>query len=293
VNRPGLIVRPRKGYVAPSSTPVTTDARPVLDTAMSAGVNVSGLQLRAFAAPTTAGDKGMNTVVTIEVTYPAPPDGTSRIEDDLQLSVVALDPDAKIKASSERALHFTTTVLEGATTATFLVNDAILLPSQPLTLRVGVASQALGRAGTIQFPIEVPKPSDSKLQLGGVSIGYADFGRQAALRGEVIKPLVPFQPTTTRTFAATDTLRVFDRLFWGSKDADADVTLTITGATGLTPQVVHVTGTPAAGNASHREGTLTALVPLKDLAAGAYTLRIEGKLANGQTARRDVPFEVK
>jgi hypothetical protein len=207
--------------------------------------------------------------------------------------VVALDPDGKVRASSGRALQFRSTVPPGAATITVLINDVIVLPSQPLTLRVGAASQALGTAGTVQVTIDVPKPSDAKLQLGGLTVGYADFGRQPALRGDVIKDIVPFQPTTTRTFKTTDTLRVFDRVFWGSKDAEAEVTLTITGASTIAPQVLHVTGTPAAGNASHREGTLTALVPLKDLAAGSYTLHIEAKLANGQTARRDVPFEVK
>jgi hypothetical protein len=190
-------------------------------------------------------------------------------------------------------VHFNSSVVEGATTVSILINETITLPAQPLTLRVGVASQSLGRAGTIQLPIEVPKSSDAKLQLGGVVIGFADFGRESALQRELINSLVPFQPTTTRTFKAADTLRVFDRLFWGSKDATVDVTLTITGPSTIAPQVLHVTGAPAATNASHREGTLTALVPMKGFVPGAYVMHVEARLANGQTSRRDVPFEVK
>jgi VWFA-related protein len=292
VTRPGLIVRPRAGYVAAASGPATTDAKPALDKAMSAGVNVAGLSLRAFAAPVVPTDKGMTTVVTIELTYPAPVGGASRIDDTLQTNVLALDADGKVKTSSGRALQFASTVPEGAATVTVLINDTITLPSQPLTLRIGTASQALGTAGTVQFSIDVPKPSDSKLQWGGVAIGFADFGRQAALRGDAIKTLVPFQPTTTRSFKATDTLRVFGRLFWGSKDAAADVTLTIADAAGRAPQVLSVPGAPAAGNASRHEGTLTTLVPLRGLAVGTYTLRVEARLASGQVARKDVAFEV-
>ena len=40
---------------------------------------------------------------------------------------------------------------------TFLIDDAMDLPSQALTLRIGVASRALGRTGTVQLPVEVPK----------------------------------------------------------------------------------------------------------------------------------------
>jgi VWFA-related protein len=293
VTRPGLIVRPRAGYVAASATAATTDARPTLDKAISAGVNVSGLSVRAFAAPLASTDKGVNTVVTLELTYPAPVGGSSRVDDTLQTSVVALDSDGKVKAQSGRALQFVSTVPDGAATITVLINDVIVLPSQPLTLRVGAASQALGTAGTVQVTIDVPKPGDSKLQLGGVTIGYADFGRQPALRGDAIKDIVPFQPTTTRTFKTTDTLRVFDRVFWGSKDATAEVTLTIADAVGRAPQVSSVQGLPATGNSSHREGTLTALVPMAGLSAGQHTLHLEARLTNGQVARRDVPFEVR
>jgi hypothetical protein len=276
VGHPGYHVRSKAGYTAPSDVPATAaTARQALDEAISAALPSSGFSLRALAAPVMPTDRGMNTVVTFELTYPAPPDGSRKVDDDLQTSVVALDPDGKVKATSSRAMHVASLVPDGATSVAFLINDTIVLPSQGLMLRVGVASQVLGKAGTIQLPVDVPKPSDSKLQWGGVVLGFADFLREAALRGEAIKPLVPFQPTTTRTFTATDSLRVFGRVFWGSKDAAADVTLTITGAAGRSPQTLSVTGAPAAGNASRREGTLTTVVPLKGLAAGAYTLHLE------------------
>ena len=293
VTRPVLIVRPRKGYVAPSSTPATTDAKPTLDKAMSAGVNVSGLSLRAFAAPVTSTTGGMTTVVTVQLTYPAPADGSKDVADNLEISIVALDLDGNVKASAARRVHFQSSVLDGADSVTLLIDDTILLPSQPLMLRVGLASKALGRAGTIQLPVDVPKPSDSKLQMGGVAIGFADFGREPTLQRDLISSLVPFQPTTTRTFAAKDTLRIFDRLFWSSKDADADVTITIVGAASRAPQAVRATGAPSTNSPSKREGTIDARVPMADLPAGTYTLRVEAALANGQTARRDVPFEVR
>ena len=52
VKRPGLRVRSRYGYVAAAPAAATSDStKPALDTAMSAGVNVSGLSLQAIVSP--------------------------------------------------------------------------------------------------------------------------------------------------------------------------------------------------------------------------------------------------
>jgi VWFA-related protein len=291
VNRPGARVRARSGYVAAATGPAVTSAKQTLDAAMGAGVNVSALSLRAFAAPVAAGAKGMKTVVTVEVSYPAPVDGSRRINDELQVSVLALDPDAKVKASSAHALHFTGTT-PSQSAVTFVVDDLIELPSQALTLRVGVASQALGKAGTIQIPIEVPRPSDGRLQLGGVVLGFAGPARQAAMRAETLTGVVPFQPTTTRTFAATDTLHVFVPLFWASKDRSATVRLAVRRGDAVVGQRTEpVTSTATTGD--HQQATFTGNLPLTGLTAGNYVLAVEARLANGQAAKREVAIDVR
>jgi VWFA-related protein len=290
VTRPGVRVRARQGYMASAPGPATTDAKPTLDTAMRAGVNVSGLSLRGFVAPIAATAKGMNAVVTMEVTYPAPVDGSRRIDDTLQMTIVAMDPDAKVKAQASQALHFAGTVPPDQNTVTFLVDDIVALPSQPLTVRLGVASQTLGKAGTVQLPVDVVKPTDSRLQWSGLLIGFTGDEHEAAMRADVIKDLVPFQPTTTRTFSPGDSLRIFGRVFWGAKDLVVDVTVSIQGSN-LAPQNMHIAATP--GIAAHREAILDTTVRLTDLASGSYTLRVDARLPNGQTARRDVAFTMR
>jgi VWFA-related protein len=287
VKRPGARVRARSGYVASAVRAATDDAAPVLDAAMSAGVNVSGISLRAFAAPLSPGAKGMTTVVTVEVTYPAPSDGSSQIDDQLEMSVVALDPDAKVKASSERTLNFKATV-PGRNVMTLLVDDAVDLPSQALTLRVGVASRALGKAGTVQMSLTVPKPSDGHLQLSGVVIGVSGADAPAMNAG-TIESLVPFQPTPARTFVAVDTLRVFGRVFWRSKEA-ATVTIGIKGVVASVDQPV-LTVTP--GIKGGRQGAFDAMVPLRGLAPGRYVLEITGRSTSGKPVTREVPFTVR
>src|SRR5262249_36811021 len=150
-------VRAKPGYVAAaahaSPTPVSLEA--TLNTALGSGLNVSGLTLHAFVAPMAATAKGMSTIVTIEVTYPVPVESSSRrIDDDLQIGIVGLDGDGRVKASSHRPWRFTGPApAEGV--VTFLVDDAIDLPAQPLTLRIAAASRALAKAGMVQLPVDV------------------------------------------------------------------------------------------------------------------------------------------
>jgi VWFA-related protein len=290
VKRPGLRVRARQGYVAAAPGPVSVETKPALDQAMSAGVNVSGLSLRAIVAPVAASPKGMTSAVTIEVTYPVP-EASRRISDDLRISVLALDVEGKVKATVEQNRGFTGTAPDGQAVVTFLIDDVIELPSEPLTIRVGVASRALGRTGTVQLPLDVPKPSDGRLQIGALVLTTDDPPPVGVMGGELIADVVPFQPRLTRVFAVTDTIRVFARLFWDSRDPTVAVTLTLAGRRSSPPQTLTLTGAVVSGN--RRQAELDTSMALTELAPGDYVLRVAAKLANGQVATREIPIGVK
>jgi VWFA-related protein len=283
VTRPGLIVRARKGYVAPSAGRATEAAASVLNTAMSYGVNVSGLPIRVSAVPVAIAPKGITTALTIDLDYPRPVDGSRKIDDTIELSVVALDPDAKVKMNASRTLKFSGTA-PATGPITFLIDEAVELPAQPLTLRVGLASQALGKAGTSQLAIELPKPNESRVQIGGVAIGLDGPTREAAINRSLIAQLIPFQPTTARVFARADTLRVFAKLFWKGKAVPA-ATVSIGGVTvSLAISPVDFGG--------RFEGVVKATVPVAKLTPGAHVLTIEAVMV-GQRVFRHVPVEVR
>jgi hypothetical protein len=258
----------------------------MLDGAMATGVNVSALQIRATAAPLLPSARGMMTTVTVELTYPARPDGSRQLDDELRLNVLAMDPDARIKAAAERALRFQGTASENGPT-TIVIHEVIELPSQLLTLRIGVAAKALGKAGTVQMSVDVPKASDSRLQITGVVI--APVGRSApALNAEAIAAVIPFQPAATRTFAAQDTLRVFGRLLWRSRDAAA-VTIGVKGVPATTQQPVLVSSNANGGQIAVFESK----VPLSGLTPGTHVLAISARLKSGKPIVREIPFEIR
>jgi hypothetical protein len=103
--------------------------------------------------------------------------------------------------------------------------------------------------------------------------------------------VVPFQPTTARTFTAEDTLRVFARAFWRSDDTTAAGTLAIKGNTTTEPQTLTLTS--SLQKAGHRSAVLDVTRSLRDLSPGEYVLEASVRLPDGQRAIRRLPFLLK
>ena len=123
-------------------------------------------------------------------------------------------------------------------------------------------------------------------------IGFEGPLRQAAMPPGAFKDLVPFQPTTDRTFAESDVLRVFVPLFWSSKETSAGVTVSIRSAESvLTEQLSRVTGVPGDGNRRH--ASFNGVVRLRDLPPGNYVLAVAATLTGGRAATREVAFELR
>ncbi len=288
VKRPGLKVRARSGYHANSrALDVDTPLADRLKTSMSSAIDVRGLTLRASVAPLLPHDKVMRTAVTVHVTYPmlALPDLPFET---LQIHLMALDGDARVKAEVERSYTVRPPRSERDTVAV-VINDAIDLPSQPLTLRIGVASQALGRAGTIQVPVHVPKPSESKIQMGAVVLGTPNSPSPPTLGADWVRPLLPFQPTTRRTFSPAQTLRVFAPVFWKGRESEARVVLTLEG-TGVTlRREERVAATRLDGRQVTSLDTLIGLDKLR----GPFTLTLAATANGRDTATREVRFTVQ
>jgi VWFA-related protein len=292
VKRDGVRVRARAGYDATKPGASVAAVSTVVNDALEAGVNVSGLPLRVFAEPITTDGKKASIAVTVEVDYPLPMDGTRRIEDELQLKVVALDSDAGIKASATRA-HRVAGKVPASGSVRFLINEQLAVPVSPLTLKVAVASKALGKAGAIQMPVAFPKEGGG-LTMGGVAIGLDGPPREAALHADAFQGLLPFQPTPTRTFTARDVLRVFGHVYWRKRSVQPVLTVHLRPL-GAESEVALASPTlvPAPASGDQQDAVIAALLPLNGLAPGRYHLTVEAALPGGSPVSRDVLFEVR
>lgn len=279
VRRDGARVRARTGYDAPPKAGSKAASLDDVTKALNAGVNLAGIPLRAFIAPVALDGKRQSVAITVQVDYPAPADGAERIDDELDVRLAAIDPDAKVKQEASRTIKVGGRVRPGDG-ATFLINERMDLPAEALTVRVAVASHGLGRAGSIQVPVESLRDGD--IVMSGLAVGLDGPPREAVLPSAALEGLVPFQPVTDRTFTPFDTLRLFGRVYWKDRQVQPVLSLTMDGHSG-----------PASHLAVSADGTLITQLPLKDLTAGRHRLTVEASLPNGRRASRDVLFEVK
>jgi hypothetical protein len=255
------------------------------ETSMASGVNVTGLTLRAVATPLAAVGDGMQTAITVELTYPLAP-GTQRIHDTLALSVYALDPDARVKARTIRQLRFA-----GAAPAqdavTVLLDDLVELPSDALTIRIGVASQQLGRAGTVHLPLIVPDPTAGDVQLSGERCCHWP-GRPAstgAQRRFDCSSRALSADDRANVFARGDGPRLRPRLL--ARRRRPQITVAITGATRQQPTL---TGIETLRGRAH--GTFAVDLPLAGLTSGPSVIEIGARLGR-HVATRQTPVTIK
>ncbi len=293
VKRPGVRVRSRDRYLADTAVKPASTPNRDMTAALSAGLDDPGLPVRVSVTPLSPSARLTRSLVTIEVKYPLPdgPSGDIRqLDDELRLGILALSPDAKIKASLQRPIRFTGKWRPDAH-GVFVMNDVIDLPAEELIMRVGVTSKALGKTGTAHLSVKVPNYLDNALQLSPIVVGATSTTSDAVTALDFIRALVPFQPTTSRAFAPSDTLRVFARAYWRAADTVADSTLTIAGPSSVPPRHLMLKGTvPSLGR---REAVLDTEVPLAGLTPGSYVLHIESRIAKGKPSIRELPFDVK
>ena len=286
VRSPGLRVRARHGYLAPSGAPATVDQEQLLTAALGSSLNAAGLPLRLTVLPVAISAKAVTAAITINLTYPVAAQARVPIDDTLRVGLVAVDADGKAKASIGR----TWTIKSGPPTEAlrFLVNETLDLPHQAAALRVGIASASLSAVGTVQLTLDLPRSSDAKLQIAPPAIGF-DSPREVVLGGNLIAGLVPFQPTTDRTFRDSDILHVLIPLFWRSKDA-AEVTVAVLGTT---PALLRSVRVPPAVSGARQGAAGDVKLPLSGLPPGEHILEIRARLPNGQSAIREMRFVIQ
>ncbi len=148
VKRPGLTVRARKGYTAPkgkaqsTTTLANTKTSPALREALDSPIPISGLALSVFAAPFKGTAPNASIAVTIEIEGR----GLSFAEqnglfaDDVEISVIAIDRDAKIKDGGRDVvqLKLKPQTRETVSRAGIRISRRLELPPGNFQLRVGV-----------------------------------------------------------------------------------------------------------------------------------------------------------
>lgn len=153
--------------------------------------------------------------------------------------------------------------------------------------RVYVERSSDRASGSVFAPISIPDFVGDSPTLSGVAIGVE--GRVIA-GAESLADILPFAPTALRTFATTDRVGALWRVYRKDAREAAKQTVTIVDASGRTVWTRTDGVTAEAAAPAGQEHRLD--LPLKELQAGDYLLRIVAEVGSTRV-QRDVRFTVR
>jgi VWFA-related protein len=309
LNRPGLEVRARRGYVAPRGRPPATKAveakegtPPVLAELLSSPLPIPGLRLTAFAAPFRGAANAASIALVVQA------DGRDfsfkekdgKLDDTLELSVVAVDEQAgKVKGGVRNTLVMP---LKPETQARLAKTGLRLtarfdLPPGRYQLRIGALEVNGGRAGSVHYDLEVPDFSAAPLTMSGVVLTSTLAGTTVSANADAeFARVLPGPPTVSREFSSREEIALIAEIYdnQGRTPHKVDIKTSLRSDDGreLFKQEDERSSTELGGG---RGGYgYTARVPLKGLSPGLYVLRVEARSRLGRdvSVSRDVQIRV-
>ncbi|RPJ64244.1 MAG: VWA domain-containing protein [Acidobacteria bacterium] len=308
VKRPGLRVEARKGYTAPKGNapaPRAVDAKegtsPELREALGSVLPVSGLTLRATAAPFKGAGDNASVMVLVQLSGRELEFGRKgdRFEDTVELAAVALDGQGKTRGGErlELAMPLSEKMRAFVGQAGLVFQMRLALPPGQYKLRVAGRDGGSGRVGSVLYDLEVPAFKSQPLAMSGLVLSAEVAGQVPNPRpDQALKGLLPASPIAARAFAASDTLSLLAEIYDNDRARPHSVVITTTvrGDDGreLFRQADQRSSAELAGGGGAYGYVGT--VPLRELGPGLYVLRVEARstLNPDLMVSREIQFNV-
>jgi len=306
VNKPGLTVRARKGYVAARGkapeAPKTTANGPSLELkdAMESPLPLTGLPLALTAAVFKGPAPKGSVVISTFVAGSGLPfaDNGGMMKNDLEVLGVATDDKGKTFATDRATVNLNMkpdTAKRVTATGMRVIQSMELNPGR-YTLRVAVREANTRKAGSVSFDLEVPDFSKSPLTMSDVALTSALSGAAPTVRPkDPLEKLLPGPLSSYREFADVDEIALFTEVYDNIKQPHkVEINATVKAEGGNT---VH--STREERNSSELAGSaggygFQTRIPLKSFAPGLYVLRVEAitQIGDRETTAREVVFRV-
>ena len=269
VARPGVDVRTRNGYFAP------TKERPSGETIN--GLPAGDLLLDATAAVFAASaPKRADVVVTGHLRVPAA--GT------VALTAVAYDLEGKPQLTQRQTIDVNPA--PGSRGPDLLAR--LPLPAGRYMIRV--AAEHGQKSGHVFLDVDVPDFSKAPLYLSELLVQRSPA---AHVPDATIAALIPVSPTTLRTFAADDVVTLFARVYQGGKGKIVPVRMSarVTNSHGDAVSHQELVLEPEQFGES-RSADYQVRLPIAHLTAGDYLFEVEAK-SGAPLARRTIRFRME
>jgi VWFA-related protein len=305
VNRPGLTVRARRGYVSPKGNappPKPANefgASPVVLEALNSPLQVSGLTMRVFAAPFKGPLPNASVLLGVDL---AGRDLSLASGGKVELSYYAVDAAGKTRGGSTDRITLNLrpeTRDRVAQTGLRMLTRLELAPGR-YTLRVAAHDTSGGAIGAVSYQLEVPDFSKLPLSMSGLALTSMSGSALITARpDEQMRAVLPAMPIAQRTFPQNDELALFAEIYdrSGTLPHTVDIATIVRSDEGTV-----VFKHEEERRSSELEGLdgksggygYQARIPLSDLAPGLYVLSVEARSRVGEnpSASRQVQFTV-
>jgi VWFA-related protein len=310
VTRPGLTVRARRGYVAPSGRSASAPKKDGFDARMPAAIREAlaspvptrDLPLALFAAPFAGTRPKASVALVLEIDGARLPfvEKDGLFHEDLEIHTLAIDAAGKIQAGGRdtaplrlRPANHDAVVKNG-----LRVTRRLDLAPGRYQVHVAAVEVNGGTIGTIRQDLDVPDFGKGTLQMSGIALTSASMDRTPTANPDPgFKDVLPGPATATRDFPRGDTLALFAEIYVNQKSARHKVGIK-TSVLADDGRVVFTAGdersTDELQGATGGFG-YTATIPLAAFSPGRYLLRVEAtaQVSNGASAARELEFRVR
>ena len=290
LTRPGLIVKARKGYVAPRGGKPSPDRKvdPSAGTSnelrevLNSPLQTNGLRLAVFAAPLKGPAPKAAVAIVTQVAGRdiAFTEKDGKFANTLEVSYIAVDKDGKVAAGNRDTLtlNLKPETYQRVAQTGFRNQSRLELAPGKYQVRVAVRESG-GKIGSVFYDLVVPDFHAQPLMLSGIVV--TSLAANAIPTTGAVAELtngLPGAPTTARTFGSNDEIALLAEIY-DNQNSTQPHSVTIT--TSLKAEGGRAVFTTHDDRSSKELGGAkggfgyTARIPLKDVADGLYVLRVE------------------
>jgi VWFA-related protein len=305
-NRSGMVVRARKGYVAPrgrapEAKAAAKDGPSIeLKEAIESPLPLPGLPIAVnatvFKGPAPKGSVVISTFVhggSLPLT-----EDKGMFKNDLEVLGIATDDKGKSFSTDRNTVNLVMkpdTANRVKATGFRVIQSIDLAPGRYL-LRVAVKEGNTRKAGMVTYDLEVPEFTKAPLTMSDLALTSALSGAAPTIRPkDPLEKLLPGPLTTYREFPTVDEVAVFAEIYDNIKTSHkTEIVATVKAEGGQT-----VFETREEHDSSELAGSaggygFQARIPLNKLAPGLYVLRVEAtaRVGDRNTVAKETVFRV-
>jgi VWFA-related protein len=295
-NQPGLVVRARKGYVAPRGRAPETKAAakdgpsPELKEVLESPLPLPGLPLAVTAAVFKGAAQKGSVVISTFVHGGSLPftEEKGMFKNDLEIVGIATDDKGKSFSTDRNTVNLNMkpdTANRVKATGFRVIQSVDLAPGRYL-LRVAVKEGNTRKAGVVTYDLEVPEFTKHPLTMSDLALTSALSGAAPTIRPkDPLEKLLPGPLTTYREFPSIDEIALFTEVYDNIKQPHkTEIVATVKAEGGQT-----VFETREEHDSSELAGSaggygFQTRLPLSKLAPGLYVLRVEATARVGDRA---------